>query len=72
MSKTNKTTKNQTQKQQRSLGMLTEFSAEHAFDYSAADFAVWARAAGFERTEALHLGGAAGAVIAHKAAAPQG
>jgi hypothetical protein len=50
-----------------SLSMLTEFESEDAFDYSHAEFDRWAAQVGFERTEAIHLGGPAGAVVAYKA-----
>jgi hypothetical protein len=49
-----------------SLSMLTEFECECAFDYSHADFREWAAQVGFERTEAIHLGGPASAVVAYK------
>lgn len=49
-----------------SLSMLTEFEREGAFDYTFEDFQGWARAAGFSRTELIHLGGPASAAVAYK------
>jgi len=47
-----------------SLNMLVEFG--DAFDFSAADFEGWGRAAGFTRFERLSLTPVAGAVVAYK------
>ena len=48
-----------------SLNMLIELKG--GFDYSGAQFDGWARAAGFERTEVVHLAGPSSMAIAHKA-----
>jgi hypothetical protein len=47
-----------------SLNMLVEIG--DAFDYTGADFAGWAREAGFTRSEVLHLAGPCSAAIAYK------
>ena len=47
-----------------SLNMLIEFG--DAFDYSAADFEMWCREAGFQRFEVIHLFGPSSAAIAYK------
>jgi predicted O-methyltransferase YrrM len=47
-----------------SLNMLIELPG--GFDYTGAQFDQWARSAGFERTEVLHLAGPTSAAIAYK------
>ena len=47
-----------------SLNMLIEFG--DAFDYTAADFAGWARQIGFSRTEVIALAGPGSAAVAYK------
>ena len=47
-----------------SLNMLVEFG--DAFDFSMKDFTPWAREAGFEKVEKLHLAGPCSALIAYK------
>ena len=47
-----------------SLNMLIEFG--EAFDFTGADFTSWCTAAGFRRTEVIHLAGPASAAIAYK------
>jgi len=47
-----------------SLNMLIEFG--EAFDFTGADFTKWCTAAGFRRTEVIHLAGPASAAIAYK------
>ena len=47
-----------------SLNMLIEFG--DAFDFTGADFATWCKAAGFRRTEVIHLAGPASAAVAYK------
>ena len=47
-----------------SLNMLIEFG--EAFDFTGADFTKWCTAAGFSRTEVIHLAGPASAAIAYK------
>lgn len=47
-----------------SLNMLVEFG--EAFDFTGADFDTWCKAAGFTRTEVLHLAGPASAGVAYK------
>jgi hypothetical protein len=47
-----------------SLNMLIEFG--DAFDFTGADFRIWAREAGFRRCEVLHLTGPCSAAIAYK------
>lgn len=47
-----------------SLNMLIEFG--EAFDFTGADFATWCKAAGFRRTEVIHLAGPASAAVAYK------
>jgi hypothetical protein len=47
-----------------SLNMLIEFG--EAFDFTGADFTKWCSAAGFSRTEVIHLAGPASAAIAYK------
>jgi hypothetical protein len=47
-----------------SLNMLIEFG--DAFDFTGADFHTWCTAAGFRKTEVIHLAGPASAAIAYK------
>lgn len=47
-----------------SLNMLVEFG--DAFDFTGADFHRWCTAAGFRRTEVIHLAGPASAAVAYK------
>lgn len=47
-----------------SLNMLIE--GGDAFDYTGADFDEWCKAAGFKRTEVMHLAGPSSAAIAYK------
>lgn len=47
-----------------SLNMLIEFG--DAFDFTGADFAGWCQAAGFKKTEIIHLAGPASAGVAYK------
>ena len=47
-----------------SLNMLIEFG--DAFDFTGADFHGWCTAAGFSRTEVIHLAGPASAAVAYK------
>jgi predicted O-methyltransferase YrrM len=47
-----------------SLNMLIEFG--DAFDFTGADFWIWAREAGFRRYEVVHLAGPCSAAIAYK------
>jgi O-methyltransferase domain/Dimerisation domain len=47
-----------------SLNMLIEFG--DAFDFTGADFNRWCMAAGFRRTEVIHLAGPASAAVAYK------
>ena len=47
-----------------SLNMLIEFG--DAFDFTGADFTKWCTAAGFSRTEVIHLAGPCSAAVAYK------